>query len=64
MSKINDIVMKHIQDYDTAKTGEWLKKTPPPPNTFDKGELYIIGRSIISEIEGMFTDILLKERSQ
>ena len=60
MSKINDIVMKHIFEYDKAKTGEWHKKTLPPPNSFDMDELYIIGRSIVSELEGIMSDSILK----
>ena len=62
MSIINDIVIKHIHNYDRAKTGEWHKKEPPPSNTFEIGEIYMIGKAITSEIEGMIADKILKER--
>ena len=61
MSKISDIVNKHIHEYDIAKTGKWLEETPPPENTFGKNELYSIGRSIISELEGLLSDSLIKK---
>ena len=62
MSYINDVVMKHIREYDIVKTGDCGgRQTPPPPNTFDKSELYIIGRSIVSELEGKLSDRFIQE---
>lgn len=60
MSWISDIIMKHIHEYDKAKTGEWSKMEPPPANVFTKSELYLIGRSIVSEIEGKLSDKYLE----
>ena len=56
MSKISDVVYRHIKMYDINKTGKWDKPDPPPPNTFDRTELYIIGKAIISELEGILAD--------
>ena len=60
MSIINDIVMKHIKNYDIAKTGKWDKPELPPENTFEIYEIYAIGRGIISEIEGLMVDKMLE----
>lgn len=62
MSKISDIVTKHIIDYDRAKTGDWRNLKSPPENTFTKDELFIIGRGIISELEGYLSDMVLQGR--
>ena len=59
MSKIHDIVMKHIREYDLDKTGKWMKQEKPPANTFDLSDIYIIGRAIVSELEGKLADSYL-----
>ena len=60
MSIISNIVNKHIREYDIQKTGKWIKPEPPPENTFNLGEIYLIGNAIISEIEGSLSDKILK----
>ena len=60
MSKINDIVMKHIREYDIAKTNKWMKPEKPLLNTFDLQDIYIIGRGIVSELEGRLSDNCLR----
>ena len=62
MSLINDIVMKHISEYDKQKTGRWNRPEPPLENTFNKTDLCLIGSAIVSEIEGLLSDKLIEER--
>ena len=59
MSIINEIVIGHITKYNNDKTGKWDKPTSPPPNTFDLQELYIIGKAIVSDLEGKLSDKLI-----
>jgi hypothetical protein len=64
MSIIKDIVEKHIREYDEAKTGNlegYKKPSPPNPNIFTIGELYIIGGAIISELEGLLADKFIEK---
>jgi len=64
MSIVSQIVFDIIYSYDKEKTGKWEKPEPPPLNTFDRGELYIIGRSIISRVEGLLSDKLLEKEKE
>ena len=61
MSIIADVVAKHIREYDIQKTGYWDKPEPPPKNRFDLSEMYLIGRAIVSELEGMLADKILDQ---
>ena len=59
MSKISEIVIRHITRYNNVKIRKWDKPEPPPKQMFDIQEIYIIGNAIISELEGMISDNFL-----
>ena len=62
MSIIKDIIHKHINDYKLDKVGRWDKPTPPPEPEIDWQDVYIIGRAIGDELEGMLSDKQIRQR--
>ena len=60
MSEINDMVIEIINNYKIAKTGQWNKPESPPEPEIDFSDVYSIGKTIISKLEGLLSDKLIK----
>lgn len=59
MGTIRNIIIQHINDLDETKTGLWNRPEVPPENKFTKSELYKLGDCIASDLEGMFSDMMI-----